>query len=58
MTYALDCAKPAALTSIAFDYFGSFAGAQKLTVNVVGDKGQNTYEVTRDKPSLDLGGIM
>ncbi len=51
-------AKPAALTSIAFDYFKSFAGAQKLSVNVVTEKAQNKYEVSRDKPSLDLGGIM
>jgi Protein of unknown function (DUF2796) len=58
VTYALDCTKPAALTSIAFDYFKSFAGAQKLSVNVVTEKAQNKYEVSRDKPSLDLGGIM
>jgi hypothetical protein len=58
VTYALDCTKPAALTSIAFDYFKSFAGAQKLTVNVVTEKAQNKYEVARDKPNLDLGGIM
>jgi hypothetical protein len=58
VTYALDCTKPAALTSIAFDYFKSFAGAQALTVNVVTDKAQNKYEVSRDQPNLDLGGIM
>ena len=57
-TYALECAKPAEITSIAFDYFKSFAGAQGLTVNVVTAKAQNKYEVTRDKPSLDLGGMM
>jgi hypothetical protein len=58
VTYALDCAKPANLTSIAFDYFKSFAGAHDLTVNVVTAKAQNTYEVSRDKPALDLGGMM
>jgi uncharacterized membrane protein YkoI len=57
-TYALECAKPAEITSIAFDYFKSFAGAQGLTVNVVTAKAQNKYEVTRDKPTLDLGGMM
>jgi hypothetical protein len=57
-TYALECAKPAEITSIAFDYFKSFAGAQELTVNVVTAKAQNKYEVTRDKPTLDLGGMM
>jgi ABC-type Zn2+ transport system substrate-binding protein/surface adhesin len=57
-TYALECGKPAEITSIAFDYFKSFAGAQELTVNVVTAKAQNKYEVTRDKPTLDLGGMM
>ncbi|HEX9881780.1 MAG TPA: DUF2796 domain-containing protein [Hyphomicrobium sp.] len=58
VTYALDCAKPAELTSITFDYFKAFAGAQNLTVNVVTAKAQNAYEVSRDKPELDLGGTM
>jgi hypothetical protein len=58
VTYALDCAKPASLTSITFDYFKAFAGAQRLTVNVVTAKAQNAYEVSRDKPELDLGGMM
>jgi len=58
VTYALDCAKPANLTSIEFDFFKSFAGANELDVNVVTAKAQNKYEVTRDKPSLDLGGMM
>jgi Protein of unknown function (DUF2796) len=58
VSYALDCAKPAELTSISFDYFKSFAGAQSLTVNVVTAKAQNSYEVVRDKPELDIGGMM
>ncbi len=58
VTYALDCAKPAELTSVTFDYFKAFAGAQTLTVNVVTAKAQNAYEVSRDKPELDLGGMM
>ena len=58
VTYALDCAKPASITAIAFDYFKMFAGAHDLTVNVVTAKAQNSYEVSRDAPSLDLAGIM
>jgi len=57
-TYALACAEPAKLGAIAFDYFSSFAGAQGLTVNVVGTNGQSTFEVAREKPVLDLGGMM
>jgi hypothetical protein len=58
VTYALECAKPAELTSISFDYFKAFGGAQTLTVNVVTAKAQSSYEVSRDKPELDLGGMM
>jgi hypothetical protein len=58
MTYALDCAKPAAISSIVFDYFKSFAGARSLTVNIVTDKAQTSYEVSREKPQLDLPGVM
>ena len=58
VAYVLDCAKPSAITSIQFDYFKSFAGAKALTVNVVSEKAQNSYEVTREKPVLDLGGTM
>jgi hypothetical protein len=58
VTYTLNCARPTALTSIQFDYFKSFTGAQSLTVNVVTAKAQNTYEVTRGAPSLALGGMM
>lgn len=58
VTYALDCAKPSSLSAITFDYFKQFAGAQSLTVNVVTAKAQNSYEVNRDKPELDLGGMM
>jgi len=56
--YALDCSKPGELAAIGFDYFKHFAGAQGLTVNVVTAKGQSKYEVSRDKPTLDLNGIM
>ena len=57
-SYALDCANPSELTTITFDYFTLFAGAHDLTVNVVTAKGQSKYEVSRSKPTLDLGGIM
>jgi len=57
-TYSIDCADPAALTAITFNYFKLFAGAQALTVNVATAKGQSKYEVSRDKPTLDLAGVM
>jgi hypothetical protein len=58
VNYALDCTSPAELTTVTFDYFTLFAGAHDLTVNVVTAKGQSKYEVSRDKPTLDLTGIM
>jgi hypothetical protein len=58
VTYALDCAEPAKLAAIEFDYFKSFAGAHDLTVNVVTANGQSSFEVNRDKAVLDLGGMM
>ncbi len=58
VAYVLDCASPASLSPIQFDYFKVFKGADALTVNVVTAKGQSSYEVSRAKPVLDLGGIM
>ena len=56
--YKLQCQSVAKLTAIGFDYFKAFAGAQVLGVTIVTSKGQYTYEVTREKPSLDMTGVM
>lgn len=56
--YALDCAAPEAITSITFDYFAAFPNSKALTVDVTTAKGQTSQEVTRDKPRMDLGGLM
>lgn len=56
--YVLECTAPGAITSIEFAYFAAFSGAQKLDVAIVTAKGQSTFEVTRDKPRLDLTGMM
>lgn len=57
-TYVLDCANPAGITAIQFDYFKLFPGADELAVNVVTPKGQSSYKVGRKKPLLDLAGMM
>jgi uncharacterized protein DUF2796 len=54
--YALDCSAPGNITTIEFDYFRMFAGAQKLEVNLIAAKGQHKLEVTRARPRLDLAG--
>lgn len=54
--YAFECAAPSKLTSFTFDYFKSFPNAQELDISLISPKGQNAFEVKRDKPSLDLTG--
>ncbi len=56
--YAFNCKAPANLTTIGFEYFNVFAGAQKLDVTVITPKQQSRFEVSRAKPRLDLGGMM
>jgi len=57
VTYKVECADPAKLGTVAFDYFKAFKGARKLDVTVIGPKGQSSYVVTREKPVLDLSGV-
>lgn len=56
--YWLECATPAALARLSFEYFKSFAGARELQVEVVTEKGASKFEVSRDKPDLDFSGLM
>jgi len=56
--YAFECASPSRLTSMTFDYFKAFPNAQELDVSFISPKGQSSYEVKRDKPRLDLTGMM
>ena len=46
------------MTAIDFGYFRAFAGAEKLTVNVITPKGQSKFEVTRASPTLSLAGMI
>ena len=57
-TYELTCTKPDAITRIEFAYFAVFAGAEELDVQLISEKGQNAFEVTRDAPVLTLGGMI
>lgn len=56
--YDFECKTPTSLTSIGFGYFKAFAGAQKLDVTVVTPKGQSKLEASRDKPHIELGGLI
>lgn len=57
-TYTLDCASPEQIKSIHFAYFKSFPNAKSLSVKIVSDKQQGSFEVTAEKPDLDLSGSM
>lgn len=57
-TYVLTCARIEALRSLAFPYFTVFKGAERLSVTMIGPKGQTQTEATRDKPRIDLTGMM
>jgi Protein of unknown function (DUF2796) len=57
-SYAISCDAPESLTGLETVYFANFAGAQLLNVNVTTSKGQTQAQMTRDKPTLDLAGVM
>lgn len=57
--YALTCSAPDGLDGIDFAaFFDSFAGAEEVEVTVISEKGQSSYEVERDAPTVDLQGVM
>jgi hypothetical protein len=57
-TYTIECAAPENVTGLETAYFTNFAGAQLLNVNVTTSKGQTQAQMTREKPVLDLTGVM
>jgi hypothetical protein len=56
--YVLDCKTPAEIRTIELGYFGAFAGARRLDVNLITPKGQSKFEATRASPRIDLAGMM
>ena len=54
--YRLQCADPAAITSLTLTYFDVFPGAEELEVTLVTDDGQSRQEVTPAEPVVSLGG--
>lgn len=57
-TYAIECTAPAEVSAIVLDYFAVFPAARALSVEVVTAKGASRFEVGRDKPRIDLTGLM
>lgn len=58
VSYELSCQAPSELTSIEFTYFDVFKRAEELDVSIVGEKGQSKFEVSREKPTIGLNGVM
>lgn len=56
--YIFTCAVPAKLDAIATAYFTTFPKAQSLTVNIVAPKGQSQMQLTREKPTVALTGLI
>ncbi|MGO9544822.1 MAG: DUF2796 domain-containing protein [Rhodomicrobium sp.] len=56
--YTLQCSSLSRLTSMNFEYFNAFPGAQELDITLISPKGQSSFEVKRDSSSLDLTGKM
>jgi hypothetical protein len=56
--YSLDCRTLSKLTAIEFPYFTAFPNTQELEVNIITPKGQNSYKVSREKPTLELTGMI
>lgn len=57
-TYTITCEAPESVTGMETAYFTDFAGGQLLNVNVTTPKGQTQAQMTREKPMLDLTGVM
>lgn len=56
--YEISCAAPEKLTALETVYFTDFKKAQALNVSIVSTKGQSQMQMTRDKPIVDLAGLM
>ena len=49
---------PGNITVIEFPYFETFPDARELEVQMITEKGSNRFEVERDEPRIDLGGMI
>ena len=56
--FVLSCANPSVVKQIEFPYFSTFPNARELEVQMITDKGSTAFEVKRDKPRLDLSGMI
>jgi Protein of unknown function (DUF2796) len=55
--YTLACAKPNAITSLNFKFFGTFPRSQELEIVAVSEKSQVKAEATPKAPTVSLRGL-
>lgn len=56
--YTLNCADPAAITTLDLGYFARFPNAEALSVQLISAQGAKGYEAKRDDMRLDLSGAI
>ncbi|MGD1884003.1 MAG: DUF2796 domain-containing protein [Paracoccaceae bacterium] len=55
--YNLNCSDPSAISEITFAYFEAFPNARELEIQIASASGAQSFEVTREQPTLDLRGM-
>ena len=56
--YALNCENIDKIDQMTFPYFEAFENAEEIEVQIVTESGANKFEVMRDKPQIDLSGMI
>ena len=57
-TYTMSCDDPAQIAEIRFPYFETFPNAEEIDLQVAAAGGGGAFEIERDDPVVDLGGMM
>jgi hypothetical protein len=55
--YELTCAEPTKLATVELLYFKAFPRAERLSIQIIGPKGQTQVEAGTAQPILALGGV-
>ncbi|MEM7462821.1 MAG: DUF2796 domain-containing protein [Pseudomonadota bacterium] len=56
--YALNCENIDQIDEMTFPYFDAFENAEEIEVQIVTESGASKFEVMREKPRIDLSGMI
>ncbi len=56
-SYSFTCAAPAKLAEVSLAYFEAFPNAGRLTIQLIGPKGQTQIVATRASATVGLSGV-